>query len=59
MNKQDQEKVDTLSKSIYKYLDSKMTISDFIKTHIFKEYSESGDESLKDIASEYFLEHLE
>jgi hypothetical protein len=59
MNKHDKHNVEELEKIIDKYVQSGMSMSDFIKENVFKEYVERGGEDLQEIAAEYFLDHLD
>ena len=57
MNNKDKAK--KLEETIKKYIDSGKPINEFIKEEVFKEYSKSGNKKLKEIAEEYFIEHLD
>jgi hypothetical protein len=57
MNKERQ--IRELSDVIEEYLNSGMTLGEFIKEHIFKEYGETGNKDLEDIAAEYFIDKLD
>lgn len=59
MNKKDKKNIKRLGKTIDDYLKSKMSMSDFIEKHIFEEYEETGNEDLKEIATDYFIKKLE
>ena len=54
-----EEKIQRLNEVIEEFLNSGMSLGDFIKEHIFKEYGETGNEELEEIAREYFLDKLE
>ena len=58
MNKKDQKKVDDLGKVMDEFMKSGLSVTEFMKEHIFKEYSEDGDKKLEDIAAQYFIDHL-
>ena len=59
MKKKDKKSIEDLDKIIEEYMNSGKTMSEFIKEHIFKEYGESGNKELADIAADYFLDHLQ
>jgi len=58
-SKSDKEKIKNLANSYKDFADSGKTLSDFIRERICIEYSITGDDDLKDIASEYFLDQLD
>ena len=57
--KLEQEKLDNLTIAIDEYMERGMPVGELIKEHIFKEYGEGGREELEDIATAYFIEHLD
>ena len=61
MNKKEKatkQKAEALERVIGEYLKSDKTMSEFIKEHMFKDYSEGGDKKLEEIATQYFIDHL-
>ncbi len=53
------QKISNLNKMIEDYEDSGLSISEFIKEHMFEEYVKNGNKELEEIAAEYFIEKLE
>jgi len=58
MKTKDKRKVQDLGKIIAEYMASGKSLADFRNEHMFKDYAEFGDEKLREIASQYFLDHL-
>lgn len=51
--------VNKLNATISEYINSGMSMSDFIKRHLFEEYKITGNKELEEIAAEYFIDHLD
>lgn len=58
MKQKDYIKVKDLEKMIDEFIKSGKSLTDFRNENMFKEYSECGTHKLKDIAAQYFLDHL-
>ena len=58
MHKKEKAQIKDLEDAIDKYMKSGKSISEFIKESMFNDYTKYGDKELKEIATEYFLDHL-
>lgn len=54
-----EEKINTLNDVITEYMKSGKGLNEFVHEHVYKEYIETGDEKLKEMAIDYFLEKMD
>ena len=59
MTKNYDKEIKALNEEIRLLMDSKMSVTEFIRKRLFEEYAKTGDEKIKEIAVEYFVDRLD
>lgn len=56
MTKLHKEQIKALDEMIDEFIKSGMSASEFMREHMFKEYSKTGDDKLKEVSIDYFMD---